>query len=70
MQKEDHQNDGRPEFGPVEDSSNSNLPSSMVSLSLKRTVKGEKCHKCSHDLSERELARCGSSKLVCHKCAK
>jgi len=35
MTKEDHQNKGRPEYGPVEKSDKSNLPTSKVSLSLR-----------------------------------
>ena len=33
---EDYQNDGRPVFSPVEDSEKSELPTSKISLSLKR----------------------------------
>lgn len=35
MTKEDHQNKGRPEYGPEEKSDKSNLPSSKISLSLR-----------------------------------
>lgn len=35
MTKEDHQNEGRPEYGPTEKCDKSNLPTSKISLSLK-----------------------------------
>jgi len=36
MAKEDHQQDGRPEYGPVEESDKSELPASKISLVMKR----------------------------------
>jgi len=35
MTKEDHQNKGRPEYGPEEKTEKSNLPTSKISLSLR-----------------------------------
>jgi len=41
VEAEDYQNDGRPVFSPVEDSEKSELPTSKISLSLKKRKKSE-----------------------------